>query len=202
VTRLLTVFLALGLVACTTVPPAPQRTPEELSQLWQHHRKVVLQWHAWSLEGRIAVNTENDGWSGELQWSQSPTGFQIHFSAPFGQGAFQLVSNSLGVEMRTSDGKHFQASDAESLLQQHLGWQLPLDAFRYWVTGLPAPGTDAQLKFNADGQLAELDQEQWHVSYPAYMNVGTLMMPRKIFLKNPMLGVRLVIDHWTQESHG
>jgi outer membrane lipoprotein LolB len=201
VSRLLTVFMVLGLTACTTLPPTPQRTPEELSQLWQQHREMVAQWHVWSLDGRIAVKTEDDGWSGELQWGQSPTNFQIHFSAPFGQGAFQLAGNDHGVEMRFSDGKVFQAPDAESLLQQHLGWQLPLEAFRYWVTGMPAPGTDAKLNFNPDGQLAELQQEQWHISYPAYMTVENVMMPRKIYLKNHTLGVRLVIDHWARVAH-
>lgn len=193
--------MVLALAACATVPPTPQRTPEELSQLWQQHRQEVGQWGAWSLVGRIAVKTENDGWSGDLEWTQSSTDFQIHFSAPFGQGAFQLLGNSSGVEMRVSDGKDFQAPDAETLLQQHLGWQLPLNAFRYWVTGIPAPGVDAKLKFNADGQLAKLQQEQWHVSYPSYVAVENVMMPRKIFLDNHALGVRLVVDHWARVSH-
>lgn len=194
--RLLTFLLALTLGACATVPPQPERSAEELQQLWLAHQSAVGKVTEWKLVGRIVVNTEDDGWSGELQWSQSPNEFQIQFSAPFGQGAFQMEGGVNGVEMRLSDGQVFHAPDAESLLLSHVGWRLPLSEFRHWVTGVPERQNDIQKTFNNSGQLAELSQEPWKINYPEYFAVDDIQMPRKVYFNNHALSVRLVIDRW------
>ena len=199
--RLLIFMLALLLGACTTVPsstvpPLPERSAEELEQLWLQHRQKIGQLIGWSLVGRIVVKTDDEGWNGELRWSQSADEFQIEFNAPFGQGAFQMDGNSQVVELRLSDGQVFSAPDAESLLLTHIGWHLPLGEFRYWVSGLPGVQSVTSKTLNNDGQLAELKQDQWRISYPDYAAVGDVMMPRKVYFKNHDLSVRLVIDEW------
>ena len=194
--RILPLSLVLILSACASTPPIPERTPEEQEQAWQQHRQAVASIGVWSLTGRIAVNTEDEGWNGELYWNQTSGAYRIQFSAPFGQGAFQLDGGSQGVEMRFSDGQVFQAEDAETLLLQHLGWRLPLSGFRYWVTGLPEPQSASDRKLDGAGRLASLTQQQWKVSYPDYFLVGDIMMPRKVLLHNHDLSVRLVVDRW------
>ena len=109
------------------------------AELWQHHRKTLDQGDTWALTARIAGSTEDDGWSGKLSWQQAKGNYQIHFQAPFGQGAIQLLGVPGQVEMRTSDNQVVVADDAESLLYQQLGWRLPLAGLRYWVLGLPMP---------------------------------------------------------------
>ena len=199
-TRSLILLFALALGACATTPPPAELPSEPPSQAqlraWQQHRQLVNQITSWTLAGRIVVNTEDDGWNGELHWSQRVDGYGIQFSAPFGQGAFQIDSSDTGVEMRFSDGKIFQAADAESLLVEQLGWHLPLSGFQYWVTGLPKPESAPKLNYRLDGRLASLRQEQWRVTYPEYVTIDGVMMPRKVFLENHELSVRLVIDRW------
>ena len=198
-TRPLIFLLALILGACATTPPVEYSieppSPEQL-RAWQQHRQLVNKITSWTLAGRIVVNTEDDGWNGELHWSQRVDGYGIQFSAPFGQGAFQLDSSETGVEMRFSDGKTFQAADAESLLLEQLGWNFPLSGFQYWVTGLPKPDSEFRLNYRPDGRLAKLQQGQWQVAYPEYVAISGVMMPRKVFLENHELNVRLVIDRW------
>lgn len=198
--RLITFALALALGACATVPSTPERPAEELEPLWRLHQQAVGQLTGWSLEGRIVVNTDDDGWSGELLWSQSPHNYQIQFSAPFGQGAFKMDGSSDGVVMYLSDGQVFHAPDAESLLLEHVGWHLPLSEFRYWVTGVPELHNDIEKTLNNSGQLSEFKQGQWRISLPEYFTVGDVMMPRKVYFKNHTLSVRLVIDHWVVKS--
>lgn len=195
--RLALPLVALILGACSTVPPITQLEPEELANRWIEHQQRVKNIGDWTLAGRIAVKTEDDGWNGDLNWLQQQSDYLIQFSAPFGQGAFQLNRRNSDVEMRFSDGQLFRAPDAETLLFQQLGWHLPLSELRYWVTGVPQPQSDARLSHNQYGQLAELNQGQWKVSYPDYFAVDKVMMPRKIVVKNHQLSVRLVIDKWS-----
>lgn len=198
--RILPGFL-LGISLLSGCATVPQRPPVELDRLWQQHRQTLEQKTGWTLSARIAGSTEDDGWSGKLSWQQIGENYQVHFQAPFGQGAVQLLGSPGQVEMRTSDEQVVVADDAESLLFQQLGWRLPLKGLRYWVLGLPMPvGAATQaapvLVFDDAGRLASLQQSQWQVSYEAYSRVGELVLPKKVYLENHAVNLRLVIDRW------
>lgn len=191
--RLWCLGLAALLSACAATP---ELSPQQQQQAWHQHRQSLVGLGDWSLSARIAVNTETEGWNGQLYWRQGGDDFQIHFSAPFGQGAFQLDGGRHGVEMRVSDGQIYSAADAETLLQQNLGWRFPLSELRYWVIGLPAPRAEPTLTLDAEGRLATLAQDHWTVRYPDYLRVDGVVLPKKVFVDNHDLNVRLVIDHW------
>lgn len=192
------VSVSVMLAGCATAPQLPS---SELNRLWQQQRLSLEQQNDWVLTARIAGSTEDDGWSGKLSWQQAGGNYQIHFQAPFGQGAVQLLGGPDQVQMRTSDGQMVVADDAESLLFQQLGWRLPLKGLRYWVLGLPMPVTaPAQLSpvlvFDDVGLLASLQQSHWRVNYEAYHRVGELVLPKKVYLENHAVSLRLVIDDW------
>ena len=185
-------------MGCATTPQLPHA---ELDRLWQQHRQSLEHKNDWVLIARIAGSTEDDGWNGKLSWQQIGGNYQIHFQAPFGQGAIQLQGGPHQVEMRTSDNQMVVADDAESLLFQQLGWRLPLKGLRYWVRGLPMPSREStqsapMLAFDEIGRLANLRQSQWKVNYEAYERVGDLVLPKKVYLENHTVTLRLVIDRW------
>lgn len=146
------------------------------------------------------MNTQDKGWSGKLHWHQQAEGFQIQFNAPLGQGAFRLEGNAGGAEMRTSEGEIFQASDAETLIVQQLGWRFPLSGLRYWVMGVPEPGSRPVLVFDQAGHLVSMQQTHWKIRYPDYVQVNELSLPKKVYLDNTDLKVRLVIDRWELQN--
>lgn len=193
------VFLLSG--CAVFAPSVPEPPSERITQLWQQHAQLVRAQTDWALSARISATSEDDGWSGKLHWQQGKETFQVSFNAPFGQGGLQLDGNPQQVEMRTSDGQTRIATSAESLLQQ-FGWQLPLSNLRYWVRGVPVPNSEADpvLFFDEVGRLARLRQSQWDIEYRAYRLANGLMLPRKIYLENGDLNVRLVIDRWAPDN--
>jgi outer membrane lipoprotein LolB len=198
VTRLFWAVLLLTLSACATLPPPLSQKAEE--KAWQVHEAQVEKLQEWSLAARLAINTEDEGWNGQLQWRQAPTNFKIAFNAPFGQGALQLTGGEQGVTLKLSDGQTHWASNAETLLYEQLGWRLPVEGLRYWVTGLPVPGQPSAVEYDGQGRLAELRQADWSISYPGYRRVQGVDMPRKVFIENHRLSVRMVIDRWEFNS--
>ena len=198
------------LSGCATSPQLPDI---EIERLWQQHRQSLAPQTNWTLAARVAGHNEDDGWSGKLTWIQGGEDYQIHFQAPFGQGAVQLIGGPAQVEMRSSDGQIMVAEDAESLLFRQLGWHMPLKGLRYWVLGLPMPSASeavgstgpndkvAKLEFDELGHLTRLQQAQWQVDYSGYRLVGGFMLPRKVYLENDMLSLRLVIDRWQFSEH-
>lgn len=190
---------ALLLSACTTAPSRPA-SPEQ-AQAWQQHRQAVARYSDWALSARVTVSTEDDAWNGRLYWRQTADTYHIRFNAPTGQGAFQLDGDGEGVDMHLANGQILHDVDAETLLYRQLGWRLPLDSLRYWVTGLPVPDGEAELYFGVAGRLDGLLQSDWRVRYPAYRQADGAMLPRKVYLENYQLDVRLVIDRWELARH-
>ena len=141
--------------------------------------------------------------SGQLRWRQHQENFLINFNAPFGQGAVQIVGDAVGVELKTADGRSLQADDLDQLFDEAVGWELPLAGLRYWLAGVPSPGSQAVLQRQPDSageqQLATIShirQFFWDVEIPRYVQVGDRLLPRKLKLRNEEIQVRLVIDRW------
>ena len=157
----------------------------------------------WQLSGRLSIRADNEALSGSLRWRQDIAAFIINFNAPFGQGALQIKGDSVGVELETADGRTLQADDIDQMFAEVAGWELPLSGLRYWIFGIPSPDNEARLKREqdqADGRITEIQQSDWVVALPRYVQIGEKSLPRKLRLRSighkPELQVRLVIDNW------
>jgi len=161
----------------------------------------------WQLSGRLSIRADKEVLNGSLRWRQDKDAFFISFNAPFGQGALQIKGDSVGVELSTADGRSIQAEDIDQLFEDVVAWELPLSGLRYWVFGIPSPLSEAIIKRDpghADGRITEIQQLDWNIVLPQYVQIGEQFLPRKLRLRsighNPELQVRLVIDNWQLEN--
>lgn len=132
-----------------------------------------------------------------MYWLKRPSGFRLRLVAPLGRGAYQLAGDDRRVEMILPDGRRFYAADAESLMDEHLGWSIPLGGAQYWLRGLVAPDPPPKLvRRDEAGLLQDLDQAGWRISVLRRMPVGGYELPAKIFMSYRDLKVRIVISSW------
>jgi outer membrane lipoprotein LolB len=152
---------------------------------------------AWQFMGRVSLTRGEQGWHASLNWQQQGERFFLKISGPLGQGGFQLSGDDRGVVLVDTDGKSFAAEDADVLLAQVAGWQLPVKGLRYWIRGLPAPGAgDAQTSVDDSGRLSQLLQSGWAINYNRYQMVGDFSLPDKLQLLRDDIAVRIVVDKW------
>lgn len=187
--------LMLLLASCATRPPL---TDAELDREWRQHSERLVQLSHWEARGRIAVRMDEEGWTAGLHWRQEPSSWHIRLLAPLGRGRYDLRGNAAGVQLRTPDDQLLMAGDARTLLQDNLGWQIPVSGLAYWVRGLPAPGgTPEQRQLDEHGRLRELQQDGWHIQYERYgLYSGSLDLPEKLTIERPGLRLRLLIHTW------
>lgn len=190
--------LAALLSACATRPVvSPALSPQQRAAAWQAHQQALAGLERWAFEGRVAVkDTQQESWSASLRWRQRGDGFDIRLAGPFGQGAAQLSGKPGYAVIETSEHAALSASSAEALMQEQLGWAVPVQGFRHWLIGLPAPGVVGRHALDGAGRLSELEQDGWQIHYDRYQEVDGLVLPRKMTLENARLRVRLVIDDW------
>jgi outer membrane lipoprotein LolB len=194
--RLFACLLLAALIgACATRPPLSgvQRDAE-----WRRHRDQVAGLEQWGLKGRIAIRLQQEGWSASLHWRQRRADYAIRLIGPLGNGMYELRGSDGMVQLQTPDDRLLQAPDAAALLQETLGWQVPVDGLRYWVRGLPAPGSEPQsMALDERGRLQSLEQDGWQVHYSRYgLFRGGLVLPEKLTLERRDLRLRLSIHAW------
>ncbi len=193
------VFLLVTLVlaGCASHPPLTEEYPIR----WRQHAEAVRTWQSWELQGRVAVQIGEEGWHASLLWQQFPEHYLIQLSGPFGQGGIRLEGDA--AQVRFVQGKRVAvAQDAEALMQQELGWSLPVNGLQRWVLGLPQDERTAVPAFDAEGQLARLQEAGWELEYQRYAPQGKVYLPVRLRLQSGDLKVRLVVDRWQRTEVG
>ncbi|MBA3564318.1 MAG: outer membrane lipoprotein LolB [Gammaproteobacteria bacterium] len=187
-------ILALALTGCLQ----PQQRAEEFSAAsWPARREALQSLDHWSLQSRIALSTDEEGWSGTLTWRQDENYVDARFSGPLGVGGFRIEGVPERLELETSEGEHFVFTDPEAELAAELGWRVPLASMRYWMLGVADPQSgDAEETLDEHGRLEELEQRDWTVRYTSYRSFDGDTLPRKLVMENDDLRIRLAVDDW------
>jgi len=147
---------------------------------------------SWKLDGRAAAAVGTQGWQATLNWQQQGPATEVHLAGPFGMQAMVLTRTAEGVSLNGAP-----PNDAEiAQLQQRLGFDLPLDQLRYWLLGVPDPGSAFDLTRNPQDRAQQLTQAGWSIDYDRYMPVGGDLLPSHLVLNREGVRVRIVVDHW------
>jgi outer membrane lipoprotein LolB len=174
-------LLAALLSACAALPGAPGEQP----------RRDALS--DFSLDGRFSLRYEDKNYSGRLSWRHRGNDDELLLSSPFGQGLAEIFSAPQGAQLTLSDGKTYEAADAEKLTLQVLGYPLPLSRLTDWVRGRALGG---ELERDAFGRLLRLRHEAWKIDYD-YADDDRQALPSRIFAESAGgIELRLRIDQW------
>jgi outer membrane lipoprotein LolB len=185
--------MAMLLAACATAPVLPPdsgRTPDPamLSQ--------------WTAKGRIALVAQGEGGSGSFVWQQRSERSDLAFRGPLGAGGLRIVTDGERLEVTDGAGRALDGEAARRALEERLGIDLPLAGLRYWMLGLPAPGSamgGAAAVLPASGQAgpgAGFSQDGWTVTFEEYRPVAGWSLPARLSATAEGVRVRIVVDDW------
>jgi outer membrane lipoprotein LolB len=180
------VFLGLTLLCgCALLPSAP--TPVA--------RPAHPESAPFAMNGRISIDHQGERHSAGLHWAHQVQSDEILLLTPLGQTAARVYRDDSNATL-DEGGKHHQDVDAESLMQQVLGWHLPLVGLHQWVLGLPAAETPAQIERDGNGQITVLHQDGWEVRYLRYAGSKPDSLPTRLQLSHEDMQLQLLIDEW------
>ncbi|TCJ12388.1 outer membrane lipoprotein LolB [Parasulfuritortus cantonensis] len=179
-------LLLLGLAGCAGLPVAV--APETLAG-----RTPV---EHFELDGRLAVQTADQHLSGSLTWRRLAGEETLLMSGPLGQGAVEIRRQGGRLTLKGADGEEISEDSDERLMERALGLRLPLDGLVWWLSALPRPGQPFRAAADADGHVARLDQDGWHIEYSRYQLRGDRWLPGRLFASRGEIEFRLVVDNW------
>ena len=206
--------LAVSLSACVSLdtrkaPAAPDvvtAVSAEAQQAKAVRVDALRAQPAWSFQGRVAVSKGRNGGSGRIDWQQQARQYVVSLSAPVTRQSWTLSGDSGNRSGRLDgvDGGPRQGEDAQQVLLEATGWDIPVNQLPDWVRGLVAEGATAaeQIDRDAEGRPRRVRQMGWDIQfldwYPAEGDRPVL--PRRIEAVNGDAKVRLLVDGWVLGS--
>lgn len=185
------------LAACAPTRPTVHREGTVVTMGLQAQREHALaDTNHWTLQGKLSVSDGNDNHSGTLTWKQDGDRYDFTIRAPVTGRSFRLTGGPDGADLEGLDGGTRHGANAETLMAQTVGWQLPMAELKSWVLGLRADTGPADIRFGDDQLPSQLVQDGWTVDYKAWDGAQQPAMPSKVFAEKAPYKVRLAIDSW------
>lgn len=188
--RVATCAVLLLAGGCASLPPASD------AGSWPERRAELQALQTWTLDGRVAVATAAEGFSGGLAWRQDGAQAEIDLRGPLGGAALSIRLDGISMTVADGSGASIAGEAARAYVASEVGAPLPLAELRYWLVGAPAPGSSHQETIGADGRLARLEQAGWQLRYSRYEAVGQLALPARIDIESETARLRLVVSSW------
>jgi len=180
--------------ACTTVPvttPAVDNHAE-----YEKRAGVIEAVSGWNLVGRISLDDGEEGGSGRLQWVVKPDNSVMDFHGAMGRGAWHLEINPGGAVLKLADGNQYAADGVDALVEQQIGWPIPVEALQWWVRGLAAPGDINAQHLDDAGLLISLEQFGWRIDFNRYTSDSGVALPIRLDARQGDYRVKLAISRW------
>ncbi len=141
------------------------------------------------LQGVFGIVTPQTHESGHFIWEQDQQRqFSLELYGPLGLGATRLMEQNGVVTLETAQGKKYTATSPELLLQNNLGWSMPVQGMTYWLLGLPVPAIAFHAQYDTESQIIHLSQSGWQIDYTWAPHC---LYPQRIVMQRE--GVRLVV---------
>lgn len=190
-------FLVLSIAGCAGrggLKPDP-----EVQARWLQQQAEATAYDEWDMYARAALRRKGEAYNISIRWQQEKDGrFMMMLEAPFGQGVLRIDALEPGVyQLNLPDGRAFENSSTEALLEEVVGWSLPVSGLEYWVRGLPHARSEYSLRLDSAGRASSINQDGWEIKYLDYFAAAAdPVLPRRLRLDSDALSLQLVIERW------
>lgn len=158
--------LVLACSACTTLP-VPDGSPQDtLAPFIAELQMRAGLARDWNLNGDMVVNYRRHGVRIKFVWQQRPTHFQLRIAGITG-AILAVIDVDANGETTAMDarGNRYRTATARQMVKELLGFELPVEDFKYWLLGAPSPHSVYHAARRAGSRLVSFQQQEWQVRY-------------------------------------
>ncbi|MFZ6690562.1 lipoprotein insertase outer membrane protein LolB [Undibacterium sp. SXout20W] len=134
------------------------------------------------LSGKISVRYEKDNkpqqLPGNFEWNQDGQHLQILLLSPLGQTLARITQDDHRAILEQEGQAPRYAQNLDELLQNRLGWALPVIGLRDWLQGFIRKADGKRVALSRVDQ--KLDSDGWNIRYASWQTETTL--PKRIEL--------------------
>ena len=155
------------------------------------------------VQGKLLLTLADEKTALRFSWQQNQDDYVIDVWGAFGQGRTQL--RGTGKKMQVMRGqKVIVAGPPELVMQQQLGWSMPVEAMRYWILGQPQPNIRfADYAIDEAQSSVRFRQSSWAVSAVLVNGANTARQdpqPKQVELIRDDVAVRVKVSKYSRNT--
>lgn len=148
-----------------------------------------------AIRGKVGFRRGESGGSAALTWQQEGERYRLAANGPLGQGATRITGNAGQVRIENSEGVR-ESDVPETLLAEAIGWPVSINSLSWWVRGLPAPGSAAEVDKDAEGRPVRIRQQDWDILLDRWRDDTGVVLPYRVIATGGDSRVTLLIERW------
>lgn len=131
-----------------------------------------------------------DSVQGNFVWNGIGDHVVLDLSSPLGQTLARVEALPQYAALTRDSGEVYEAPDADALVAQVIGQEIPVSGLRYWIKGQNIPNQAiAEERRDSAGRLSAFKQAGWDVTLSDYDAIG----PTKLVLVRNQAAERIKI---------
>jgi outer membrane lipoprotein LolB len=190
----LTAAAVIALAGCASVKPQGPSTSNAATSVTAQTSRAY--------QGRFAVqyndqNGQQRNAYGNFTWQETGDTVTLQLRNPLGQTLAIVTSSPAAATLELPNRQPLTADNVSTLMQNALGFTLPVEGLRYWLQPSPAPTSRAKTVKDPDqpSHLKQITQDGWTIDYLAYAEAPATGVKRvNLSRSEPPLDIKLVLD--------
>jgi outer membrane lipoprotein LolB len=190
-------FVAAAVVAlagCASVKPQGPSTSNAATSVTAQTTRAY--------QGRFAIQYDDQNGQqrnayGNFTWQETGDTVTLQLRNPLGQTLAIVTSSPASATLELPNRQPLTADNVSTLMQNALGFTLPVEGLRYWLQPSPAPTSRAKTEQDPQqpSRLKQITQDGWTIDYLAYADAPATGVKRlNLSRAEPPLDIKLVLD--------
>ena len=150
----------------------------------------------WQVSGSLSIQQGKRRELIRYRWQHEHQTDRIRLSGPLGIHATTLTVKPQSATLQRTHHATLTAKSVDQLIYSKQDWPLPIQAMRYWIRGLLAPGLHTNWQRDTQGHNTAVTQQQWRVHWLQYRYVGGYRLPKLMTLQRDQIQLRLSCNDW------
>ncbi|CAB3801915.1 lipoprotein insertase outer membrane protein LolB [Paraburkholderia fynbosensis] len=184
----------VALAGCASVKPQGPSTSNAATSVTAQTSRAY--------QGRFAIqyndqNGQQRNAYGNFSWQETGDTVTLQLRNPLGQTLAIVTSSPSAATLELPNRQPLTADNVSTLMQNALGFALPVEGLRYWLQPSPAPTSRAKTENDPEqpSRLKQITQDGWTVDYLAYADAPATGVKRlNLSRSEPPLDIKLVLD--------
>lgn len=196
-TPFLILFVCALLSACSTTPDNLPKTS------WPEHQATLQAMDTYQASGKIAYRDAHQKKSLNFSLSQKPNYTKLRLFSFIGQTVLTVEITPQGTQIVDLHNQTYQSQDADALVAELSGINVPVTQLPDWLKGLPSGADTIQLNPNGRVQsfTKQIEHQNWQLIYQSYQSAAQttqalLGMPKSIVLRQGQTELKLAVTNW------
>lgn len=196
-------FISLLLAGCALDiddnRPSNVQYIDKSDTAWQQHLQQIQKITTYQAEGQIGYISAKQRFSTAFDWQyQNPKAYTLVLSSTLSRAKLTFQMHAQGLTISDEKGRQRSAKDAQMLLHEIIGMDIPLTQLATWLKGEPSQQQDYHVGTNhlLANFTYTMDGQKWTADYLNYHQEHSPALPRDILLKNEQQTLKIRVTNW------